>query len=131
MPRTPRPCPHPGCPHLIAPGGDCADGHGQAKRRKAQQRTDATRPSAARRGYGRAHRNRFRPAVLTRHPICVECGEQPSVHADHWPLTRTELIRRGLDPNDPRYGRGLCGPCHSSKTARNDGGFGNERRASR
>jgi len=129
VPRTPRPCPHPGCPHLLAPGDtDCDDQHGQAKRKQAQRRTDATRPSPARRGYGRLHRTRFRDPILRRDPTCVLCRKRPSVHADHHPLTRTELLQRGLDPNDPRYGRGLCGSCHSSETARHDGGFGNKPR---
>ncbi|MFD5795612.1 hypothetical protein ACFWIO_19140 [Streptomyces diastatochromogenes] len=49
------------------------------------------------------------------------CGK-PSVHADHWPLSRRELADQGQDPNDPKHGRGLCGPCHSSSTAREQPG---------
>lgn len=122
------PCPEPTCPHLRERGGDCPLGHSKAKRKRAQRRTDAQRPSAARRGYGALHRARFRAPVLARDPICVLCHNAPSVHADHHPLTRRDLIARGLDPNDPRHGRGLCGPCHSRETALNDGGFGHARR---
>jgi 5-methylcytosine-specific restriction protein A len=44
------------------------------------------------------------------------------VHADHWPLSRRELTEQGLDPDDPRHGRGLCARCHSSETARHQPG---------
>lgn len=118
------PCPDPTCPHLRPRGGDCPDGHGRAQRRASQIRTDARRPTASRRGYGATHRTRFRGPVLQRDPICVLCREAPSTVADHHPLTRRQLVAQGLDPNDPKHGRGLCGPCHSAETAKHDGGFG-------
>jgi len=47
------------------------------------------------------------------------------VHADHWPLSKRELVERGLDHNDPTRGRGLCGLCHASATAQHQpGNFG-------
>ncbi|MFJ3793883.1 holin [Kitasatospora sp. NPDC090091] len=110
-----------GCPELTD-GGRCA-----------QHRTEAERArgTARQRGYGTAHRTRFRPAVLARDPLCVcdtqdhghgqPCG-RPSQHADHHPLSRRELAASGADPDDPRQGRGLCGPCHSSETARHQPG---------
>lgn len=126
MPRPSRPCPHPGCPELIDPAtGDCAQQHRAQQRKASRARADRDRPTAWRRGYDRGHRTRFRAAVLKRDPICVLCRRLPARHADHWPLTRKQLIARGLDPNDPRYGRGLCASCHSRETARNDGAFGN------
>jgi 5-methylcytosine-specific restriction protein A len=42
--------------------------------------------------------------------------------ADHYPLSRKELIDAGLDPNDPQHGRGLCKPCHDRETAQNQPG---------
>lgn len=54
--------------------------------------------------------------------MCVLCGKAPSVVADHWPLSRRELVARGLDPNDPRYGRGLCADCDRAQTARRQPG---------
>lgn len=129
MPRPHRPCPDPGCPELIGPGQtDCVNGHARAKRTRAQRATDARRPTAAQRGYDHTHRTRFRAAVLRRDPTCVLCRTRPSQHADHHPLTRTELVAQDLDPNDPRHGRGLCASCHATETARHDGGFGNTRR---
>ncbi|MEU6709988.1 hypothetical protein ABZ897_00800 [Nonomuraea sp. NPDC046802] len=43
----------------------------------------------------------------------------PSTVADHHPLSRRELVARGLDPDDPQYGRGLCTSCHGKETAAN------------
>jgi 5-methylcytosine-specific restriction protein A len=102
-----RVCSVPGCPEYTQ-AGRCDD-----HRRAAEQ----ARGSARARGYGTQHERRFRPGVLARHPTCVLCGGAPSKHADHWPRDRRELAAAGLDPDDPQYGRGLCGPCHSSHTA--------------
>ena len=102
-----RVCSTPGCPEF-SQGGKCDD-----HKREAEQR----RGSARQRGYGRGHEQRFRPGVLAKDPMCVLCGTAPSMHADHHPLSRRELVERGLDPNDPQHGRGLCGPCHSKSTA--------------
>lgn len=117
MPRAMRVCSAPGCPTLT-PTGRCP-----------HHRSDANqdRGSAASRGYGHRHATRFRAPVLRRDPLCtcphphvhghgVRCY-QPSTQADHWPRERQELVRVGLDPNDPRYGRGLCQPCHAAITA--------------
>lgn len=57
-----------------------------------------------------------------RDPICCLCSEQLSVVADHWPKSRRELVDCGLDPNDPRFGRGLCKSCDSKQTARRQPG---------
>lgn len=116
-------CSTPGCPEYTQ-HGRCDEHRRQAER---------ARGTARQRGYDRTHETRFRPAVLARDPQCVcrdtshghpdPCG-QPSQHADHWPLDRRELVARGLDPNDPKHGRGLCAPCHSSETAHHQpGGF--------
>jgi 5-methylcytosine-specific restriction protein A len=111
-----RVCPTPGCPEYTE-GGRCPD-----HRREAEQR----RGSARQRGYGRRHERVFRAAVLARDPRCVctdeGCGHgdpcgRPSVHADHHPLDRRELVEQGLDPDDPKRGRGLCAGCHSRHTA--------------
>lgn len=104
-------CSVPGCPEYTT-AGRC-DGC----RREADQR----RGGARQRGYGRGH-EAFRRAVLGRDPVCVLCHQARSVHADHHPLSRRELVDAGLDPDDPTRGRGLCPPCHSSETAINQPG---------
>lgn len=116
-PRALSVCSSPGCPEYTA-SGRCTT---------CKAKAEAKRGSAASRGYGTQHRRRFRAAVLERQPTCVcteeehghgsPCG-QPSLHADHHPLDRRELVARGMDPDDPRHGRGLCQRCHSKVTAR-------------
>lgn len=91
-----------------------------------QRTTDQKRGSFRQRGYGNTHDTRFKQGVLQRDPTCVctqtnhghatPCGK-PSRHADHHPLDRRELVAQGLDPDDPKHGRGLCHSCHSSETA--------------
>lgn len=133
MPRSRyTPCPDPTCPELVdRTTGDCPKGHAAAKRTAAQQRTDAARPSSNARGYDRTHERLFRAPVLRRDPLCTVCHKAPSVHADHHPLTRRQLEAQGLDPNDPKHGRGICASCHSSETAAHDGGYGNPKRTAR
>lgn len=123
MPRALKVCNVPGCPELTS-GGRCAI---------HQRQADLARGTSAERGYGSRHRNRFRAGVLAKNPRCVcpdtghghgpECG-QTSVHADHWPRDRRELVALRLDPDDPRYGRGMCPSCHSKHTVKEQpGGF--------
>lgn len=114
-------CSVPGCPEYTD-RGRCSDHRAEAEQRRG---------TARQRGYGQRHESKFRPGVLAKHPTCVctdeghghgqPCGA-PSVHADHHPLSRRELVAADLDPDDPRHGRGLCGPCHSSETARHQPG---------
>lgn len=116
MPRAMRVCSRSGCPELTT-GGRCAT---------CQTAADQQRGTAAQRGYGAAHRRRFRAGVLRRDPLCV-CDDQahghepqcliPSTVADHHPRDRRELVRLGLDPDDSQYGRGLCKGCHDRHTA--------------
>ena len=69
----------------------------------------------------------FRSAVLRADPVCVcpyscdwhlsptECLT-PSHIADHFPMSKRDLITEGLDDNDPERGRGLCKRCHDHYT---------------
>lgn len=110
--RAPRRCTTSGCPRDPVPGrAKCAE-CGAPRRR----------PSSAAQGYGQEHERRFRARVLARDPVCVLCDAAPSVHADHWPRSKRELREAGLDEHNPIYGRGLCPPCHSAETARNQPG---------
>lgn len=60
--------------------------------------------------------------MLDKDPICVACHLAVATVADHYPLSRRELVIRGMDPNDARHGRGLCKPCHDASTAREQPG---------
>ncbi|WP_405909560.1 holin [Streptomyces sp. NBC_00828] len=114
-------CTKPGCPEYTN-GGRCTS---------CQAKAEARRGTSTQRGYGAQHRAEFRAAVIARDPNCVcteashdhgqPCGAR-SRHADHHPRDRRELVAADENPNDPRHGRGLCGPCHSRETARHQPG---------
>ncbi len=107
MARALKVCARPGCPNVTTLGR-CAECRAAA---------DKARGTAAQRGYtGRGHQV-FRRAVLLRDPICVVCGVAFSTVADHYPLSRRDLVELGLDPNAPDRGRGVCKPCHDRSTA--------------
>lgn len=107
-------CSTPGCPELV-PTGRCAGCQSDAEKRRG---------NSAQRGYGRRHQDRFRKGVLAKNPVCVICRRNPSTVADHHPLDRRQLQAKGLDADDPIYGRGLCAPCDSAQTAaRQPGGW--------
>lgn len=115
MPRASSVCSVPGCPTLVPASGQCPP---------CRTRSEQRRGSAARRGYGRTHRDRFRAAVLHRDRRCRACRTAPATVADHWPLSRRELVDRRMDPDDPAHGRGLCQGCDSAQTAqRQPGGW--------
>lgn len=62
----------------------------------------------------------LRADQLRRYPTCAKCGAHATV-ADHkrpWRGDRRLFL-------DPQNLQSLCRPCHSVKTAADDGGFGN------
>jgi 5-methylcytosine-specific restriction protein A len=69
--------------------------------------------------------------VLERDALCVLCAgvgvTRLSEVADHYPLSRRELVAADLDPNDPAHGRGLCKPHHDRETAVHQPGGWNAR----
>ncbi|SIN72749.1 5-methylcytosine-specific restriction enzyme A [Agromyces cerinus subsp. cerinus] len=109
-----RVCSQAGCPTLYdTPHSRCPTHRAIA---------DRARGTATDRGYAsRGHKN-FRNQTLTRDPICTLCGVRESTVADHYPISRRDLIEFSMDPNDPAHGRGLCKPCHDSSTAENQPG---------
>ncbi|MFE7869748.1 hypothetical protein ACFUYE_05285 [Micromonospora humida] len=116
MPRALKACPTIGCPELVTTGR-CPDCRAEA---------EARRGTARQRGYDGKHERLFRDKVLRRNPLCVctddthDHGSQclrPSTVADHWPLSRRELVDAGHNANDPTRGRGLCAGCHNKHTS--------------
>lgn len=71
--------------------------------------------------YGRAGWRKIRAAQLKREPQCRACGAKAS-HVDH--ITP----KRVGGGDESRNLQSLCRSCHSKKTGRSDGGFGNARR---
>lgn len=82
------------------------------------------RESSYQRGYARWDWVNYSRKYRKEHPKCCRCGAD-SEHVDH--------IKPVKDRNDPLFWdptnhQPLCRPCHSRKTAAEDGGFGNARK---
>ena len=89
---------------------------------KRLQEVDSRRRSASQRGYD-ARWRKIRAKHLKLHPWCARCLQDGrhtlAQHVDH----RTTRRAGGTDSSSNL--QSLCAPCHSRKTARDDGGFGN------
>lgn len=100
---------------------DAPKTYAQLKREKGPNTKplyDLRRGTVAQRGYG-ARWQRLSKAVLARDVICQHNGcELPATEADHI----IPKPKGGQDTMDNL--QGLCKPCHSRKTASEDGGFG-------
>lgn len=101
-------CSTPGCPTIHPGTGRCPE---------CAAKADKARGTATERGYNSRGHQSFRRQVLARDPVCTQCHAAYATVADHYPLSRRELIEQGLDPNNPDAGRGLCKPCHDRHTA--------------
>jgi 5-methylcytosine-specific restriction enzyme A len=112
-------CSTPTCPALVPTGT------GQCDRCQAER--DRARGTAAQRGYTSRGHQRFRRTVLQCDPVCVVCRTAPSTVADHYPLSRRQLVDARLDPDNPDRGRGVCVPCHGKETAMHQPGGWNAR----
>ncbi len=115
MPRKPpTPCSQTGCPRLSY--ARFCEPH-QSEDRK---RMDAGRDPSVRRDYGGKEWRAIRAAFLEAHPWCSTRGcPDPATDVDH-----VVSRRRGGSDRDENF-QSLCHSCHSSKTAKEDGGFGN------
>ena len=115
-----RPCRYNGC-SILTRNGYC-DTHKSIHKSKEKPRL-----SPSKRGYTKAW-DRESKLFLNEHPWCVECEK----HGRHEPATETDHIipHKGNMKLfwDKTNWQGLCHSCHSSKTAREDGGLGNPTR---
>lgn len=95
---------------------------------KAQwKRYDSRRGTSTERGYGSMWR-KVRDQVLIDEPLCRTCSAAGRiVLADE--VDHIAPMARGGAPYDAANLQSLCSPCHSAKTAREDGGFGNKTNA--
>jgi len=117
--RAMKPCNKPGCRNLTH------DRYCAEHKRQEAKRYDQQRGTAAQRGYD-SRWNVYSRSYRKRNPLCVECLKKgdtvPSKHTDHIiPVSGPD------DPLfwDPNNHQALCHSCHSRKTAKEDGGFGN------
>ena len=114
----PKGCFTPGCPNLTH-GTYCGE-HNKEHIRVY----DKHRGSASKRGYD--HRwAKERKAYLVRNPLCIECMKHDIIHTasvvDHIVPHKGDMVKFW----DTKNWQGLCAPCHSVKTAKEDGAFGN------
>ena len=115
MPPAPkRPCLNPHCGALVS-GGYCPEHRPQAIRS-----ADAAEWHKL---YG-AKWQRYRKAYLADHPLCAECDKAgrvtPATVVDHITPHCGDVALFW----EPANHQPMCKPCHDSKTAREDGGFG-------
>ena len=99
-------------------GSGYCKGHGKRK----AERYERHRGTSTHRGYN-ANWRRYRLAYLGSYPWCVECDKLANV-VDHIVPHRGSYALFW----DPGNHQAMCDRCHSSKTAREDGGFGNATR---
>lgn len=118
-----RPCRHHRCSTLVEGGGFCE------KHKGGNRDYDKRRGSSTARGYG-AKWQRFRKLYLKANPLCRPCDlEGRTTEA-----TAIDHIVPVTSKDDPAFWdeqnmQPICQPCHSRKTALEDGGFGREKRA--
>lgn len=93
MPRAPKVCATPGCPHPQP----CPD-------HRPKPWAGSTRRKRLPKNW-----NRITRRILRRDPMCKVCGVAPSVEVDH--------IQRG-DDHSPGNLQGICKRCHAIKSSR-------------
>lgn len=121
-------CLEPGCPNRVR-SGRCAEHETQIRRE-----SDARRSGGRQRGWTREWAA-FSKDYLRRHPMCEcdECAAQPAWRRH----IATDVDHTGGHSRtcphalDERHVQALSHPHHASKTAREDGGFGNASTATR
>lgn len=94
---------------------------------KTRRRTKYNRRPDSKSLYQRDDWKALRKQMHAKSPFCAKCGKDlrkgRGYHADH-------IVRHGGDLKtflNPENIQILCHSCHSKKTARLDGGFGNRR----
>ena len=118
-----KPCAAPACGSLVRGVRYCAK-HEHLTRVITRQH-DERRESSAQRGYSYKWQ-KARKGFLAKHPLCAECERQGRITA----ATDLDHITPHKGDKDAFWTRSnwqsLCHPCHSRKTATEDGGWGND-----
>ena len=124
-------CAYPGCRRPVPIDGRFCVKHAAAgaaldakQKEQRESRRRRYKGSAAKRGYGYRWQQ-LRAAFLREHPLCEECQKKGVIKA----ATDVDHIKPHRGDLDLMWDRdnlqALCHECHSRKTAREDGGFGN------
>lgn len=131
-------CKYPGCHSPVELGSRYCERHEKAgAKRDAEQEAKAkaareahrrkARGTSAQRGYGRRWQLLRRRFIL-QHPFCQECFKKgklvEATDIDHIVPHRGDARLLYDEANL----QALCHECHSRKTAREDGGFGNRKK---
>lgn len=118
MDKIPRPCRHGGCMVLTT------EGYCDKHKAEHSQRSNPKRESSSARLYGYRWRKESK-LLLAVHPYCAECERQGrrtlATEVDHIKPHKKDM-RLFWDKSN---WQSLCHRCHSTKTVREDGGFGN------
>ncbi|MBT0626071.1 HNH endonuclease [Pseudomonas fluorescens] len=127
MPLRPKkPCSAQGCNVLTRNPRYCDD-HADIGKSAEAKRRERQRETSAQRGYSYKWQQ-ARKAYLAKYPLCVECERQGLVvaanHVDHIRPHKGDWTIFW----DSSNWQPLCHPCHSRKTAAEDGGWGNPAR---
>jgi 5-methylcytosine-specific restriction protein A len=118
MPTRPAsPCRQPGCPALVQGGGYCSE-----HKKQEQHKYDEQRGSAASRGYGAIWR-KIRLIKLRESPLCEDCLKENRLT----PANEVHHIKALIDGGNHSLDNlmSLCKACHSTRTTKENGGFGN------
>ncbi len=124
-------CKYPGCCRPVPVGERYCVVHkakGEARDAKAksdrEQYRQSRKGSSSERGYGYRWQ-KLRARFLAQHPVCAECLKEGRITM----ATDVDHIRPHKGEPELMWNEGnlqaLCHACHSRKTAREDGGFGN------
>lgn len=131
-------CAYPGCHKPVPRGERYCDAHAKAGAKrdaeieaKAKAARDArrrqVRGTTAQRGYGGRWQT-LRKRFILQHPYCQECLKQgkltEATDVDHI-VPHRGCARLLFDESNLQA---LCHECHSRKTAKEDGGFGNRQK---
>ncbi|MCP4764479.1 MAG: HNH endonuclease [archaeon] len=94
----------------------------ESRKKKENQEYEKKRGSSSQRGYDKVWR-KISKDYLKKHRICVYCGN-PAECVDHI------IAHKGNETlfKDSKNWAASCIKCNSSKCAREEGGFGNERK---
>lgn len=117
-----KPCAAPACGALVRGVRYCSKHEHLIK--VVTRQHDERRESSTQRGYSYKWQQ-ARKGFLAKHPLCAECERQGRIAA----ATDLDHIIPHKGDKDAFWTRSnwqaLCHPCHSRKTATEDGGWGN------